>query len=141
MIQEYRYEDSFIPSKADYVVKQTQMDDIKADLSWLAQACKGIKVNLDKRTLVVTSKADYFEDKHEQFKELAEKLSTISLEDFMSTKKEFDFYDLKSTYEDKHSFYIDDNDEYCGLVSLDKWIRYAKENEVYYIGSIFDYHY
>lgn len=141
MIQEYRYEDSFVPSTADYVTKQTQSAEIKADLEWLAQACKGIQVDADKRTLIVTSKVEYFEQKHEQFKELAEKLSSISLEDFISTKADFDFYDLKSAYEDKHSFYMDDNDEYCGLAPMDNWIRYAEENKVYYIGSVFDYHY
>lgn len=141
MIQEYRYEDNLMNGIADYVAKQTQSEEVKADLEWLAQACKGIQVDVNKRTLIVTSKAEYFEQKHEQFKELAEKFSTISLEDFISTKAGFDFYDLKSAYEDKHSFYIDDNDEYCGLAPMDNWIRYAEENKVYYIGSVFDYHF
>lgn len=141
MIQEYRYEDNLMNGIADYVVKQTQTDDIKSDLSWLSQACEGIKVDVDKRTLIVTSKEEYFEQKHEQFRELAEKLSNISLEDFISTKADFDFYDLKCAYEDKHGFYLDDNDEYCGLAPMDNWIRYAEENKVYYIGSVFDYHF
>ena len=138
---EFRYEDNFVPSVADYVVKQTQAEDIKADILWLGHACKGIKVDAENRTLQVISKEEYFEKQYEKFKELAEKMSNITMEDFMGTASQWDFYDLKSAYEDKHSFYIDDNDEYMGIATLDNWLRYAEIGQVYYIGSVFDYHF
>lgn len=142
MIEEYRYEETFIGSVADYVVKQTSTEVIN-DLEWLQSVTegRGIEVDIDKKTIKVTSKESYFEDKHTAFTELAEKLSNISLTEFIEDKNYFDFYDLKTSYDDKHSFYVDDNDEYAGTETLDSFVRRAEENKIYYIGSVFDYHF
>lgn len=139
-IEEYRYEDYFVPSHADYVVEQTDKESIKSDLEWLSNH-NGIVVDIGKKTITITSKEEFFTEKHDKFKELAGQLSNISLEDFISDKKYFDFYELKELYDDQHGFYIDDNDEYMGYASLDHWIRNAEEGKVYYIGAIFDYHF
>lgn len=138
LIDECRYEDW---DTADYVVEQTTEEEQKSDMEWIMTACKGIKVDTEKRTITITSKKEYFDERHDRFKELAEELSDITLEDFISTKMYFKFYELQSCYEDKCGFYIDDNDEYTGLTNMDNWVRNTEENKVYYIGSIFDYHF
>ena len=138
LIEEYRYDEWY---KADYVIKETSETDIESDLEWLQTANKGITVDTKEKTIVITSKKEYFDEKHNQFRELARNLSFISLEDFISSKENFKFYDLQCAYEDNHGFYVDDNDEWIGLTNLDNWVRNAEEGKVYYIGNIFDYHF
>ena len=140
-INEFRYHSNFVPSVADYVVKQETEEQIREDLEWLAQATKGIEVDVENKTIKIVSKEEYFKGMHEKFVKLAEELSTITLEEFVNDKSYFKFYDLKSAYEDRHSFYIDDNDENIGYAPIDTWIRHTEDGEVYYIGSIFDYHF
>ena len=137
-IDEYRYDEW---SRADYVSLQTSETDIQSDLEWLQTANKGIEVDTENKTFKITSKKEYFDEKHDKFKELAEELSNTSLEDFISGKEHFKVYDLKCAYEEKYGFYVDDNDEFIGLTNLDNFVRNAEENKVYYIGRIFDYHF
>lgn len=141
LIEECRYEDDFVGSTADYVSKQVYESDIESDLEWLQTATKGIKIDTKTKTITITSKKEYFETKHEKFKELAEQLSYISLDDFISDKRYFDVHNLKRAYDEKHAFYIDDNDECTGITSMDNWVRSAEENKTYYVGNIFDYHF
>ena len=138
LIEEYRYDEW---NRADYVVKETSETDIESDLEWLQTANKGITVDTKAKTIVITSKKEYFDEKHDKFKELLEKLQDVTLEEFISTKNHFTVEDLKDAYEDKHGFYVDDNDEWIGLTNLDNWVRNAEEGKVYYIGNIFDYHF
>ena len=138
LIEEDRY---YEWEHADYVNKQASSTDIESDLKWLQTANNGIKVNVEEKTITITSKEEYFTKSHDEFKKLAEELSTISLEDFINGKADMKFYDLKCAYEDKNGFYIDDNYECCGLTNLDNWVRNAEENKTYYVGSIFDYHF
>lgn len=142
LLGEYRYEEDFVGRIADYVAKQTYKgQDYIEDLKWLQEATDGLEVDVEAGTIIVKSKEEYFSEKHDRFMELAEKLSCITLEEFIGEDKFFDMHDLKAAYDDKYSFYIDDNDEYCGLTTLDNWVRNAEENKTYYVGSIFDYHF
>ena len=138
LIEEYRYEDGFVGRVADYVVTSENRKD---DLDWLKQATEGLEIDTDKMTIKLVSKAEYFKKNHERFTELAEKFSTMSLEDFISTKGNSDFYELKSVYEDKYGFYIDDDDDYFGIVPLDEWVRGTDEGTIVHVGSTFDYHF
>ena len=126
---------------AEYVCQVEDDKNIIADLEGFQTATKGIKVDTEARTITITSKKEYFEEKLEKFRALAEELSTITQDEFMSPKSSYKFSDLEDLYNNKYSFYIDDNDEYCGLTTLDNWVRYSEENKVYHVGSIFDYHY
>lgn len=138
-IDESRYYDW---DHADYVAQiETNSQDYVSDLEWLRTATKGIKVDIKKKTITITSKKEYFEEQHEKFKELLEKFQDITLEEFVGIDRHFDFTDLQCAYEDKYAFYIDDNDEYGGLTNMDNWVRHAEENKEYYVGSIFDYHF
>ena len=138
LIEEYRYDEWH---HADYVVKETSETDIESDLEWVQTANKGLQVNKEKKTITIVSKKEYFDEKHDKFKELLAKLEDITLEEFISTKKHFVIEDLKDAYENKYGFYVDDNDEYIGLTNLDNWVRNAEEGKEYYIGNIFDYHF
>jgi hypothetical protein len=143
LIKEYRYEDDFVGRVAGYVSLEYSEVDIKSDLEWLNNT-EGLHVDTDKKTLTITSKREYFDEKHDTFIELAEKLSNITLEEFINgewDKGYGDFTNLKDSYEDTYGFYIDDNDENIGLTTLDNWVRNAEENKAYYIGNIFDYHF
>ena len=139
--QEYEYEDIFVGSIADYVAEiPFKSNEYLEDLKWLS-TLKGIEVNAGAGTLIIKSKKEYFTEKYNGFKELLAKLSNVTLDEFITTNSWSDMYELNATYEDKHSFYADDNDEYYEPVPFDNWIRTAEENKIYYIGSIIDYHF
>ena len=138
LIKEYQY---YEWEHADYVSQIETNEGITEDLKWLQTATKGIEVDLEARTIKITSKKEYFEEKLEKFRELAEKLSTTTQEEFISPKSYTDFSTLEDLYNDKYGFYIDDNNEYCGLTTLDNWVRYSEENKTYHVGNIFDYHF
>ena len=139
---EYRYEEGFVGSRADYVAEvEHDSEDYISDLKWLQNVAEGLEVNLKEKTITIKSKKEYFNEKHDKFKELLEKLQDITLEEFSSNKKYFDVHMLKEAFEDEYSFYVDDNDEFCGITTLDNWVRNAEEGKKYYVGSIFDYHF
>ena len=140
---EYRYEDWFVGTHADYVSPvEYQSEDYMSDLKWLQNATEGIKVDLKKGTITVVSKKEYFDDKHDAFKDILEELSDTTLEEFSNSNHSLwsKMYELKATYEDKSSFYIDDNYENLGITPLDNWVRNVEEGKEYYIGTITDYH-
>lgn len=135
LTHEYDYYDGFVGQVADYISERDE-EKIKADIDWLGGQA-GINVNSDKRTFVITSKTEYFSKKYDKFKEVLEKLSTFTLEDFVSPNNWLDFYNLENACEEKYGFYVDD----CGWTTLDSWVRNAEENKTYHIGSTFDYHF
>lgn len=139
-ISESRYEEYFVPSNADYVVKVENVED---DYKWLAQFAKGIKVETKDNvtTLTIVSKKEYFENCFNEFQELIKKFSDYSLDEFMSEKSFYDMYNLKREYDDKYGFYIDDNDEYFGIATFDNFMRNVNDGDVYYLSSVFDYHF
>ena len=139
---EYRYEEDFVGNHADYVVGvEYDSEDYMADLKWLRNVTEGLEVNLKEKPITVINKKQYFSEKHDKFQELLEKLQNITLEEFSSRARYFDILDLKSAFDDEYSFYVDDNDEFCGITTLDNWVRNAEEGKKYYVGSIFDYHF
>lgn len=139
-ISESRYEEYFVPSIADYVVKVADVED---DYKWLSQFTEGIKVETkDNITiLIIVSKEKYFEKSFDDFQERIEKFSNYTLDEFMNTKSDFDMYDLKSAYNNKYGFYVDDNDEYFGITTFDDFMRNVNDGDVYYLSNVFDYHF
>lgn len=139
-ISESRYEDYFVPSIADYVV---QVADVEDDYAWLSQFAKGIKVETKDgvTTLTIVSKEEYFEKSFDNFQELIKKFSDYSLDEFISEKSFYDMYDLKREYDNKYGFYVDDNDEYFGIATFDYFMRSVNDGDVYYLSSVFDYHF
>ena len=134
LIEESNYDGN---ESFDYVVTS---NEIKKDLQWLQGVTQGLEINIKEKTITIKSKREYFSKKHDTFIELAEKLSSTTLDEFIKGKNISDFINLKDAYEEEHAFYIDDNYECFGLTTLDNWVRNAEENKAYYIGNIFDYH-
>lgn len=141
-ISEFRYEECFVGQNGiDYVVKS---DSKAEDINWLTIANKGLQVsqNADgSYEIVIVSKEEYFEKSFEEFQTYIEKFSNYTMEDFIKANNNFDFLYLKDAYNNEHGFYVDDNDEWAGIQTLDEWVRNAEENKTYYIGEVFDYHF
>ena len=139
-ITEERYYDGFVGEHADYVATVESETDLIEDLKWLGNR-EGLSVDLDKKTVTITSKRDYFDEKFDEFKDLLEELKNMTTDEFIEGKFDLKMYDLNGAYENEHGFYIDDSDDYMGLSNIDYWVRNAEENKPYYIGSVFDYHF
>ena len=139
-ITEERYYDGFVGQYADYVATIESETDLLEDLKWLGSR-EGISVDLDKKTVTITSKRDYFDKKFDEFKNLIEELKDTTTEEFINGTHDLKLYQLQSAYENEHGFYIDDNDDYMGLSNIDYWVRNTEENKPYYIGAVFDYHF
>ena len=131
-----RYEDGFVGRIADYVVES---DSKASDISWLTTCHEGLKV--EGNTLTIISKEEYFEKSFTEFKNLLEELKDYTITDFIDRKNWMKFYNLKASYNEEYGFYIDDNDEYFGIATLDEFMRNVEDGDVYYIGCIFDYHF
>lgn len=123
----------------DYVTEVKEQDSIISDYEWLNHV-EGIEVNLEEKTFTVDKKK-YFKVKHEKFIEQLEKLKNCTLEEFSSNKLYYDVLELKDAFDDKYSFYIDDDNEYFGLTTLDNFVRHTEPNNKYYLGQVFDYHF
>ena len=144
LINEGKYlENGFIGRIADYVAHEEDEADIKSSLDWLNLANSGIETDSRNKTIKITSKKAYFEEKYENFQEYLKKLQNTTFEEFIGNKEIFEVYHLKGTYNDEYGFYIDDSltDENYGLSTLDYWVRHAEENKIYYVGNVFDYHF
>ena len=137
----YDYDDWFLREIADYVADIDEDDQLFC-IKWLSNI-NGIEVYLKNRTLVVSSKEKYFDGKYKTFQEELDRLKNISFSDFVSDSTELRcrMYALKDSYDDKYGFYVDDDGEWGGLITLDEFVRNAKENITYYIGGVVDYHF
>lgn len=136
-LEESRYYDNFVGGIADYVDTIGYPDE---DYKWLG-GMKGITVDPDKKTLTIDSKVEYFKKKYETFIKQTDDLSHLSIDDFITNKADYDIYIAANTYEEKYEFYVDDDGEYFGLVSLDHLLRSSKDGDMYHLGAVFDYHY
>lgn len=139
---DYDYDHWFLREIADYTddIDECSQTDT---LEWFNEF-DGITVDVNNRTIVVKSKADYFSDRYTSFKLMVDDLSRISFNEFIGLDKykvETYIYRLNAAYQEKYGFYVEDGGEYGGLITFDEWVRYAaKENVTYYIGGIVDYH-
>ena len=144
-LEEERYYDYFVGGVADYV---DEVEDPIEDWNWLNDFSGGtIKIDTEKKTLTIIDKEAFFEKNYENWKKALDNLSNITLKDFVSNEKfdehscSYNMWQLNSAYNDKHGFYIDDNDEYFGLVTLPSFMRNRENGEVFYLGNTIDYHY
>lgn len=136
-IEESRYYDHFIGHIADYV------DEIKNpenDYKWLG-SLPGITVNPKAKQLTIVNKKEYFKNQYERFKTVINDLSQMTEDEFASEEKDFEMYRLAQAYEDTSSFYVDDDDERFGIITLDDLVRRSKEGATYHLGIAFDYHF
>ena len=138
-------EDGFVGRIADYVVPQE-----KKYIPQIIHNVFGVgdifELNEGDMTVVVKDKKKYFEMKFEIFKHRLKKIyENVSLDTFSNppgkdSDLEYDLYACNAAYDDKYSVYIFDN-EYGDLVTMDEWMRWANDNDKFYIGGILDYHF
>lgn len=138
-IQECRYENYFIPSIADYVVK---VDNVESDYKWLTDINKGLKVETKDgvTTLTIVSKKEFFEKSFNEFQEYLKTVNEYSIDEFIDSKNWLVFYNLRNSYDNKYGFYVDDNDEYFGIATFNEFMRNVNDGDVFYLSTVFDYH-
>lgn len=141
LIHESNYDENFVGQIADYVQAIPYKEKDIEDLKWLQNCVEGIEIDLEARTLVVTSKEKYFEKKFETFQNIAEEISCFKIQDFINPSSHNKFQDLQEAFNEEYAFYVDDNYENIGLATLDTWVRNAEEDKPYYIGQVIDYHF
>ena len=82
----------------------------------------------------------YFASEYETFtKELHAFCEKLSPESYADGSLNSAMFSLETAYDDEYGFYID-NDE-TGLVTLNRFLRYAKTDTKYYFGGTVDYHF
>ena len=88
---------------------------------------------------IAYDRRSFFDKKHDEFIELIDKISTWTLDDFISRDSWITMWNLNDLYKDKSSIYIVCDD---GLLCCeDEFVRdYAEEGVRYYVGNILDYH-
>ena len=136
---EDRYYDDFVGHVADYVVKSSDRND---DIEWLRGYLEGVADFSGDKFRIINRKK-YFEDGFQEFCEAADSIREMSLEDYIGSggsNPELRLYMLNKSYEDKYSFYLDDDEYFDRAVTLDRFMRHVNEDETYYIGQTFDYH-
>lgn len=154
-ITEYRYFNGFVGSIADYV-GDMEKKYWKDNWDWLASYAKD-SIEIKDGKLTIVSKKKYFESHYTAFMENIKKAANISLEQFMSddysvemtgpdgntykSRASFLVSDINFAFSDKYGFYMDDNDEYYGMETFDDFMRHAKDGDVFYLGSVIDYHF
>jgi hypothetical protein len=140
--EEKYYDHWFTNSVADYVNGDTDRD---YDIEWLGNCYKnkGLSFGQDNNGeyFIVENKTKYFEANFEKFQKELKELSEKTLDDFMGGESNMSLYRLKSSYDNEFGFYIDDEDEYHGVATFDRFMRCATVGTKYYIGATIDYHF
>ena len=136
----YDYEHWFTYRIADYV----RDSDRDADIEWLSNCKNGFTIGKDAHGdyIIINSKEEYFAAQFESFKRELEKITRVTLDDFISG---IDLYSLNDANEEKFGFYV----EYChykGIydnetITFDQFVRNCSIGVKYYIGGTVDYHF
>lgn len=150
-VDEDRYVDRFIGSVADYVDELTGESHDHA-IEWLKVCLEGA-VKIEDGKLIIINRMKYLKAMYLRFLDALNSLmNNVSEDSFAGNNRDaadaidyahsvdFLMYQLKNAYKDECGFYMDDNDEKLGNVPLIEFMRNAKDGEVYYLGSVMDYH-
>ena len=81
----------------------------------------------------------YFASEYEAFtKELHAFCEKLSSESYANGSLNSALFSLETAYDDEYGFYIENDG--TGLVTLNRFLRYAKADTKYYFGGTVDYH-
>lgn len=127
----------FTNSIADYTSDDCRRED---GIDWLMTAALGSIASVDGDKLTFSSDVRrYFKEKHEAFIKAAEKLSTTTFDDFVSSYSvDSVLFNLREAYSDRYGFYVYSDDG--SLDTLNNFMRQVKDGETYFIGGVVDYH-
>ena len=131
-----KYFDGFVGEIADYTNACIGKDRRKVIENLKIPGCL---IDTDNETVIVKSRAEYFEEKWKTFVEMAEDFSKWTLEDFM--KNSFGPLNMYCEYNEKFSLYCDDTEDHGCLLTFDEWMRSVQDGQTFYIGGIVDYHF
>lgn len=141
-LSESRYYNGFVGEIADYVNGALSDNDIKANKKWLLdETLAGAIVKHDENSFTISDKTKYFEKKYKDFIDAVTEAQAMTLEDFASAKCDILAYRIKADYEDRFSIYVDDSNEYYGLITLDYFMRAIRPGDRFYLGAVIDYHF
>lgn len=132
------YDHWFLDQIADYVLDDTDRQD---DIEWLkGYAKQGITFGADENGefFTITDKNEFFKTKFKAFKDALQKLSTMTIDEFVTDINNLDIYEMQQAYNETHGFYVCYND---GVLTLDEFVRFAETDTKYYIGATIDYHF
>ena len=105
---------------------------------------KGEAAPLQGKPMQFPQLVDFMADDYERFIEMANKLSRISLDQFVGTggnTEDSAFWlkvDLDHAYARENGFYFYNED--MGLYPMNEFLRQIDTNKTYYLGNILDYH-
>lgn len=141
-IDECRYCDHWILSRFDYIVDMYTSDskERREEIEYILEGVAGIKYDPAECTLTVTDKEAFFRPAYHTFMSKLYELENCSLEAFASLRSEMPFFELQNAFEDEFALYVDDNEEMDGVLTLSAWMRYRKNGDKVYLGSVLDYH-
>lgn len=114
--------------------------DRNHDIEWL-QRMLDDSAEVSNDTITITDVKEYFEEKFSRFMDY---IRTIDLdwtvEDFMNGSLVSEtIHKLQNEVDNSNGFWMDCSE--MGLITLDKFMRSVKPGEIYYIGSIIEYHF
>ena len=132
---------SFVGHIADYVDSLSSPDRTEA-IKYLGEEL-GESARIDSGRIIIVDKMSFFKPLFEQFKDNLKKAEQLGENAFAAggySEASRVMWCLNQAYNDKDSYYVDDNDESFGIVTLTDFMRNVKDGESYYLGTVMDYH-
>ena len=128
----------FLHEIADYVWNLSP-EHQEESIQWLKEM-PGISVS--GKELTITDKKAYFSESFELFQEGLKKLRCKTLEEYAGTATAFDMLQLMRRVRDKFDIYVLDSTEGDDdLMPISDFLRFHKDGEKFFLGSVLDYHY
>lgn len=139
--ESFFYDHWFLNEVADYVNAKT---DRQSDIEWLKGCHKqGITFGADENGefFIIVDKNKFFEQKFNAFKDALQKLSAMTIDEFVADTNNIDMYNMRQAYNETYGFYTCNNGYCDDLHTMDEFIRFAETDTKYYIGATIDYHF
>lgn len=131
------YELDCVKEFADYVRYTDKEEDPAYYLSR-----PGLYYDSEDRSLTIVDKKKFFEGRYEKLIDAAEKLSKITLDEFVNDSKWELIWNIQHYYDDTTEVHLCGLDYYGEIpFTLYEWVRAFDEGTKIYIGNVLDYHY
>ena len=126
-------------SVADFVGDVDDADAVE-DIMWLSETLgEAVSFNEDYTVMTIVNKRAYFEALYTNFKKSLDALALETSKDsFCDGVLGSSVYRLTAAYDDEYGFYINE----CSYpVTLTSFMRGVTDGDVYYMGTVTDYHF
>lgn len=134
------YYEDFCGSVADYVDDIVDEEDVRDSIKWLSEILEdAVSFNEDFSVMTIVNKRAYFETLYKRFKKALDDLwCETSQDSFGDGTLGNSMYLLEAAYDDKYGFYIN-KDGYP--ITLASFMRGVNDGDVFYMGTVTDYHF